>query len=103
MPQIFDTVRLHMYFEDENGNPIPVTDMKLNFYDSKRVLLQPQVDITEENQISNGHFIYDYSIPDGTGNITVEFKGMYNNKLYLHREDIKRTWTKTAGGATYGL
>ncbi|MFW6311298.1 MAG: hypothetical protein ACOC1K_03585 [Nanoarchaeota archaeon] len=94
MPLINDTVKLKAKFYDYSGNPLNLNNISITVYDKEK----ETIDEIEEDNIdkpNDGEYEYEYTIPEGHGYISVEFKGEFSDeKTTVVRQRIEREWDR---------
>ena len=87
-----DTVKLHVEFNDFDGNLIDPTQITLKIYDINQTLISGPTEINATDKISTGIYEHNYIIPDQQTTIYYEFTGNPSGLQAVARGVINCGW-----------
>lgn len=88
MAFVGDTVRLQVNLRNYENQPVDIYDVTLKIIDESRELIEIITDLTRLNK---GVFYFDYTVPNGEGDLVYEFEATNtNNKPVIARGKIAR-------------
>ncbi|MEA0553764.1 hypothetical protein U1P98_07520 [Lysinibacillus irui] len=94
---IGNTVALKVKFANESGMLYDVTDVKLVIYNDRKKVIH-EVDGDQIEKVDTGTYKYEYTIPNGSGQIYYEYQAMYQGSLIVGRRILTREWILRGGG-----
>jgi hypothetical protein len=92
MAIIGNTIRLKAEFYGVGGEAVSPATAVLRFFDYRKVQMGEDIILTDDHKLDPNVFAYNYTVPDGVGDIFYEFSTVINGYPILSRGKITREW-----------